>query len=197
MPRVPGSRLLGAQRIPGVPAGALAARADHRDAVDRADRHAQLAAGAELVDDDVHSLGGADDRIDRACLQAERTADAPCLVDPREGARRFGAAAGVERQGLPAGEAGEAIDAFGAAGRAAVDLGALVGDRFGVAAAVVVAAAAALRLRQQREHRLDRRAAHGDAQALTARRLLGAGERFFFALSLSPWWAAMKSRILG
>ena len=89
-------------------------------------------------------------------------------------ARRFRAAARVERQGGLAGEAGEAIDALGAAGRAAIERGAVGDDRLRVAAAVVVAAAAALRLRQHREHRLDRRAAHGDAQALTARRLVRA-----------------------
>src|SRR5690606_17641107 len=42
----------------------------HADAIDRTGRDAQLATGAFGDDDGVHLLGGADDRIDRAGLQA-------------------------------------------------------------------------------------------------------------------------------
>ena len=65
----------------------------HRDAVDRAHRHAQLAAGAQRVDHGVHALGRADDAVDRAGLDAQRAADAPGLVDHRQPARALDAVA--------------------------------------------------------------------------------------------------------
>ena len=71
-------------RAPGLPAGARAAGADERDAVDRADRQAQLAAGAGGLDHRVHALRRTDDAVDRAGLDAQRAADAPGLVDDRE-----------------------------------------------------------------------------------------------------------------
>jgi hypothetical protein len=113
-------------------------------------------------DHDMHPLGGADDRVDRTCLQAEGAADARLLVDHRERARRLAAALGIERQFGAAGDERDPGDAGGAARRAAVDRRALAGDRLGIAAAVGIAAAAALRLRQRVEHRLgERLRAHG------------------------------------
>src|ERR1019366_6568984 len=54
---------LGPRLAPGVPAGVSAARCGERDAIDRADRQAQLAAGAQIVDDGVHALGRTDDGV--------------------------------------------------------------------------------------------------------------------------------------
>jgi hypothetical protein len=110
--------LLGA---PGLPAGALAGTGTS-DAVDRADRHAQLAAGALVVDHRVHALGRADDAVDRAGLDAQRAADAPGLVD--DGQRRGPSWPWPGRAAAPGGRSvRQACDAFGAAGRAAVDGG--------------------------------------------------------------------------
>ena len=55
-----------------------------RDAVDRAGRDAQLAAGAPRRDHRVHELRGADDRVHRAGLDALGAADADRLVDDRD-----------------------------------------------------------------------------------------------------------------
>ena len=73
--------------------------------------------------------GGADDAVDRAGLDAQRAADAQRLVDHRQPARALLAAGRVERARRAAGDPGEPHDALGAAGRAAVDLGAAVGQR--------------------------------------------------------------------
>ena len=70
--------------------------------------------------------------------------------DDTAGTVEFVAAFEIERQHRVAGEGGQAHDAFGAAGRAAVDFSLARGDGGGVAAAIGVAAARALRLRQQR-----------------------------------------------
>ena len=94
-------------------------------------------------------LRRADDAVDRAGLDAQRAADAPGLVDRPRAVRGPSAPwAGFSGRHRPAGERGQPRDAFGAAGRAAVDLGLAVGDGLRVAAAIGVAAARALRLRQ-------------------------------------------------
>ena len=49
---------------------------DHGDAIHGAGRDAELAAGAECRDDDVHLLARADDRVDGAGRQAFCAADA-------------------------------------------------------------------------------------------------------------------------
>ncbi|CAG9242316.1 hypothetical protein BDI4_1170009 [Burkholderia diffusa] len=134
---------------PRVPAGALVGHGDHRDAVDRAGRHAQVAARAQRFDDRVHLFRRADDRIDRACLHAQRAADAQAFVDERDGARMLGAVDGVQRDHRLAEQAREARDAFGAAGRALVVVRVAGGDRVGVRTAAVIAALRALRLGKQ------------------------------------------------
>ena len=146
---------------PGVPAGARAGDVLQRDAVDRADGNAQLAAGALRLDYRVHALVGADDAIHRAGLDAQRAADAPGLVDPGHVARAFGTVFGVEGQGALAGERGQALHAFRATRRALVDGGFAGGDGVGVGRAVGVAAARALRLRQCVEQPRSQRAGRG------------------------------------
>ena len=144
---------VGLRSAPRGPAGARAGGRHQRDAVHRARGHAQLAAGAQLGDHGVHPLRRADDAIHRAGLDAQRAADTPALVDHRQQARAFAAMRRVQRQRRPAGDGRQALDAFGAAGRAAVDRGLAGGDRFGVAAAIRPTAARALRLRQCRVDR--------------------------------------------
>src|SRR5205085_7702791 len=62
----------------------FAARRNHVDAIDRAGRHAQLAADAPVLDHGVHLALCADDRIDRAGLDAARAADAAFLHHQRD-----------------------------------------------------------------------------------------------------------------
>ena len=72
---------------PGIPAGGRRDR-HHRNAVDRAGRHAQVATRAQVGDDRVHLFRRAQDGVDGACLDAQRTADAQAFVDDGDRARR-------------------------------------------------------------------------------------------------------------
>ncbi|CAN0646330.1 hypothetical protein BCEP27_70117 [Burkholderia cepacia] len=134
---------------PRVPAGAFTGHRQHRDAVDRAGRHAQVATRAQRLDDRVHLLRCPDDRVDRARLHAQRAADAQAFVDEGDGARMFAAVHGVQRNHGLAEQAREARDTFGAAGRALVVVRVAGGDRLGVRPAAVIAALRALRLGKQ------------------------------------------------
>ena len=60
----------------------------------------------------------------------------------------FSSVFGIQRLDFAAEQIGQLADAFLAAGRAQVDVGLALGDRFGVGLAAGVAALAALRLRQ-------------------------------------------------
>jgi hypothetical protein len=129
----------------------------HVDAFDRAGGQAQFATGALLGDDRVHLLGGADDGIDRAGLDAQRAADAGVLVDDRHLLRLF---LGFQRLDFAAEQVGQALHAFHAARRAQVDVAFIaLGDGFGVGLAAGEAALAALRLRQDGFDLLDQRVA--------------------------------------
>ena len=79
------ARLIGLLGAPCLPARLLTGDRHHRDAVHRAGRHAQFAAGALIVDHRVHALGGADDAVHWAGLDAQRAADAPGFVDDGQG----------------------------------------------------------------------------------------------------------------
>ncbi len=96
----------------------------------------------------MHALLRADDRVDRAGLNAQRATDAGGLVDDGQQQRPMFAAAGVERLLRAAGQRRECDDHGVASGRAAVDIGAANGDRIRVRLAAVVSAPRALRLRQ-------------------------------------------------
>ena len=82
---------------PGAPAGLRAGDIFQADAVHRAHRHAQLAAGAVGLDHGVHQFVAAEDGIGRAGLDAQGAADAPGFVDDGHGARAFDAMGRVER----------------------------------------------------------------------------------------------------
>ena len=69
----------------------------HLNAIHGAGRHTQVAPGALINDDGVHQLGGADNRVHRAGLDAFGAADALGLADIRD--LRWGfASAGVQFQ---------------------------------------------------------------------------------------------------
>ncbi|CAM2192185.1 conserved protein of unknown function [Paraburkholderia kururiensis] len=134
---------------PGGPARCAVRHGHHRDAIDRAGRHTQIAARAQRRDDRMHLFRCPDDCIDRACLHAQRAADTQVFVDHGERTRPFGAVDGIERDDRLAEQAGKARHAFGAAGRALVVVRGAGGDGFGVGPAAVVAALGALRLGEQ------------------------------------------------
>ena len=121
---------------------------DHRDAVDRAGRDAQLAAGAQRRQDRVHALLRADDRVDRAGRDAQRAADARGLVDDGHEQRPVRAARGVERLRRAAGQRGELGDHGLAARRTAIDVALAARERVRIRLAAREAAPRALRLRQ-------------------------------------------------
>ena len=133
---------------PGCPAGLLAGHVLQADAIDWADRYAQLAAGAVRVDHRVHHFVAAKNRVGWAHRQAQRAANAPSLVNHGHTTRTFQAVGGVQAQGGLARDGSQPGNAFRAARRALVDGRALLGNRLGVGQAVRVAAARALRLRQ-------------------------------------------------
>ena len=98
----------------------------------------------------MHPLRRADDRVDRACLDAQRAADARALVDARDVQRARAAPRDVSSGGGVAREQPrERGERRVAARRAAVDVGGAARDRLRVRPAAGVPAARALRLRQQ------------------------------------------------
>ena len=155
------SRCVGFGDTPCVPAGAGMVDADHRDAVHRARRHAKLAAGARRADHRVHLFGGTDDAVDRTRLDAQRAANALALVDGGLQTRAFASASAVQWFDGATRQLGKSRDAFGASGRAAVDLGCGFHDGLGIAAAIGIAAALALGLRQGGVQRADARRRRG------------------------------------
>lgn len=148
-PVVPRARRIRLFLAPCVPAGGVARDGNHRDAIDRAGRHAQVAAGAQRVDDRMHLLGRARDGIDRTCLHAQRAADAQVLVDDRKRSRALDAMRGIERDLRLAKQRRETRDAFLSARRALVVARLACRDGVGIRAAGRIAALGALRLRQQ------------------------------------------------
>lgn len=124
------------------------ARWQYANAIDRAGRNAQFTAGAQCFDDRVHLLGGANDCIHRAGLNAFGTADAERFVDEGD---RFGlelSDVGIKRDNIAVSQVGKRMYGFIAPGRAAIDTGIVGSDGFGVRAAIRITAALALGLRQ-------------------------------------------------
>lgn len=82
----------GSVRQPGRP---FAPGGNHADAVDRTRRYAKIAAGAEIGRDRVHKFASPYNRIDRACLYAQRAAYAISFVDDRNHRGRVRTAIGI------------------------------------------------------------------------------------------------------
>ena len=143
------ARGVGLALAPCIPAACFAGDGQHRNAVDRAWRHAQIAAGAKLGDHRVHLFRCANYCIDRTCLHAQRAADANLFVDNRQRTRPFDTVGGIQRNHRFAEQRGKACDAFGTAGRTLVVIGFAFRDGFGIRAACGIAALGALRLWQQ------------------------------------------------
>ena len=121
----------------------------HANAVDGARCDAQLATRAQRRHDRVHALGSADDRVHRACLDAQRASDAGRFIDDRDLQRPGRSACGIDRPGRAVDEGGERHDDGVATRRATIDVGVAARDGGRVRRAAVVAAAPALRLRQK------------------------------------------------
>ena len=110
---------------------------------------AELAAGAQIGDDGVHVLGAADDRIDRAGLDAFGAADAVRFDHHRDLRCLVFAARAVEWHRRHAQYIRQRARAGIAAGRAVIDARRATRHGLGIRAAAVVAALPALGLRQQ------------------------------------------------
>ena len=102
------------------------------------------------LDHGVHELVAAQNRIGGADVDAQGAADAPVLVNDRDGAWPFNAMGGVQRYKWLPSDCRQPLDAFCAARRALVDSRLALGDCLSVPGAIRVAAARALRLRQCR-----------------------------------------------
>ena len=92
-------------------------------------------------------------------LDTQGAADAQILFDHRQRRQPLFAALRIERLRIPLEQVGEGADGGLAAGRAAIDIGSAVDDRFGVGLAARETALCALGLRQQRVDTLDHRVA--------------------------------------
>lgn len=133
----------------------LFARWRQDDAIDRARRNAQPAAGAIPRNDGVHQPGRADYCVDRARCKAQRAADARQFVDYRHRRRLGGAVTGIHRVSGDAEQRGEFAHAVFPARRTLVNICATRRDGFGIGTASRVTALPALRLRQQRIDSVD------------------------------------------
>src|SRR5690606_6704138 len=139
----------------GVRPGWKGGRRLDRDAVRGAGRDAELAARAQGGQHRVHALAQADDRVDRAGLDALGAPDAVGRDDACDGPGPFLAAFGVEWERLAPQGGGEPGYPPGSPGGTAVDRGAVQDDRFGVGPAARIAALGALGLGQERIDPLD------------------------------------------
>jgi hypothetical protein len=97
----------------------------------------------------MHLLRRTHDGVDRASLNAERTADAMILVDYGYRSRTFHAVSGIEWNYRLAEQVGNTRNAFRAAGGASIVVCAAVGNGFCVGSASRVPALGALGLRKQ------------------------------------------------
>lgn len=97
----------------------------------------------------VHALGGADDGIRRAGVQAKGATNAPVFVNHGDRARTFLTAVWVQGECRAPCQLGQTGNPFGAARRALVDVRRSGGHSLRVAAAVRITAPGALGLRQR------------------------------------------------
>src|SRR3569832_1651867 len=97
----------------------------------------------------MHLLGGADDRIDRASLDAQRASYAERIIDNRNRPGTLAAVGGIEWNDRFSKRVRKQRHAFHAARRALIVIRIAARDRFGVKMAGGIAAFGALGLRQQ------------------------------------------------
>lgn len=145
---MPLARRIGLLLAPCVPARLAGRDVDHGNAIDRAGRDAQVAAGAQVGEHRMHLLRGAHDGVDRAGLYAKRTTYAQRFVNHRDRSRTFDAMHRVQWNDRFAENAGEARNTFRAAGRALVITRLAARHGLCIGTAGRIAAFRALRLRQ-------------------------------------------------
>ena len=96
---------------------------DHLNAIDWANRQTQITTSACRFNDRVHDLVAAQDGIGRADLEAQRAANAPCLVNDGHRHGPFGAIVWIEGQCWPSSDFGQNGNALKAPRRALVNGG--------------------------------------------------------------------------
>lgn len=126
--------------------GPLLGHLGHVDAIDRAGRETEVAAGATVGKDMVLMPGSADDGVDRTGADALGATDAAAVVDARDAARRPGPAGGVQGDLRYLEEIRQCPQHDLATGWAPVDRRSSVDDGLRIRSAALKAAAAALRL---------------------------------------------------
>lgn len=104
----------------------------HFDAIDRARRQAEVAAGAEICDDGVHAFASTDDGIDRTGLDALDAADAGFLKNERDARWLLFAMGGIERLGRAAQQFGQCANGVVTAGWALIDVSLATRNRLGI-----------------------------------------------------------------
>ena len=144
--------LIGQRLRPGCPRGGLTGDIFQRNAIHRARRHAQFTPCAIRLDNRVHQLVGAQYGVGGTGLDAERTADAPGLVDHRNRSGAFQPIGRVQGGDALTGERSQAPYAFGAARWALVDGNSPGGYGLGVGRAVRITTTCALGLGQCRQN---------------------------------------------
>ena len=113
---------IGIRLRPRLPAGTLARDVFKTDAVNRANRNAQLAAGAVFLDHRVHHFVAAKDGIGRTNRKAQRAAYAPFLSNDGDRAWAFCAVHRVHGQHWPPGDGCQSLNASSASWWALVDV---------------------------------------------------------------------------
>jgi hypothetical protein len=104
----------------------------HADAIDRTRRHAQITAGAPIVQNGVHAFIGADDGIHRAGSDTDHAAYAVLLIDDGDLQGFMNAATRVQRQNCRIQCIRQKPDARIAPGGAAIDRRKAVCQGFGI-----------------------------------------------------------------
>jgi hypothetical protein len=97
----------------------------------------------------MHDLVATQDGIGGADFEAQRTANAPCLVNDGHRHGAFGAVIWIERQYWTSSDFGQNGNALKAPRRALIDRGVVLGNGLCVGLAIGKAAAGALRLGQR------------------------------------------------
>ncbi len=144
-------------RLDPLPGVRCIGNGDHVNTLDRAGRNAEFAAGAKIFSNRVHLLGGTNDGIDGAGLYAECASDTDFFIDDGHLLRFLDAVFGREGLVFLAEQLGQFVNIFIAAGWSLIDVGLILGNRFGIRTATGEATLAALGLRQHAVNLFDQR----------------------------------------